>query len=73
VVDPQNTGRYIQIRGDVELVRDRAIAQLDAVTRRYTRHPRFYGHVYPAEQQRRDTRVIARLHAHRITVDAIHA
>ncbi|MBI3752101.1 MAG: pyridoxamine 5'-phosphate oxidase family protein [Chloroflexi bacterium] len=73
VVDPENTARYVQIRGDVELVRDGAVEQLDAVTRRYTRHPCFYGHVYPIEQLARDTRVIARLHARRITVDAIHA
>ena len=73
VVDPANTGRYVQIRGDVELVRDGAIEQLDAVTRRYTRHPRFYGYVYPAEQAARDTRVVARLHARRVTVDAIHS
>jgi PPOX class probable F420-dependent enzyme len=72
VVDPDNTGRYVQIRGDVELVREGAIEQLDAVTWRYTRHPRFYGFVYPAEQQARDDRVIARLHARRVTVDAIH-
>jgi PPOX class probable F420-dependent enzyme len=72
VVDPANTGRYVQIRGDVELVRDGAIEQLDAVTRRYTRHPRFYGFVYPAEREATDSRVIARLHARRITVDAIH-
>ena len=39
----------------------------------YTRHPRYYGFVYPAEQQARETRVICRIHARRITLDAIHA
>jgi PPOX class probable F420-dependent enzyme len=47
VVDPENTGRYIQIRGDAELVRQGAIEHLDALTRVYTRHPCFYGYVYP--------------------------
>lgn len=73
VVDPDDTGRSIQIRGDAELVTDRALEHLDALTRRYTHHPRFYGHVYPVEQQARETRVICRIHARRISLDALHA
>lgn len=73
VVDPDETSRFIQILGDVELVPGGALAQLDQLTRRYTRHARFYGGVYPVEQQTRETRVICRLHARRITLDAIHA
>jgi PPOX class probable F420-dependent enzyme len=73
VVDPDDTGRFIQIRGEVELVFDGAIAHLDALTRLYTRHPRFYGFVYPTETQVRETRVICRIRAKRITLDAIHA
>jgi PPOX class probable F420-dependent enzyme len=72
VVDPENTSRYVQIRGDVELVPEGAVDHLDALTRKYTRHPRFYGCVYPVEQRERETRVICRIHARRITVDAIH-
>jgi hypothetical protein len=64
--------RGIQIRGDAELVHRGAIDHLDALTRDYTSHPCFYGHVYPKEQRRRETRVTVRLHAHRITLDAIH-
>lgn len=73
VVDPDNTGRFIQVRGDAELVTDGALEHLDVITRRYTRHPAYYGHVYPVEQQARETRVICRIHARRITLDAIHA
>jgi PPOX class probable F420-dependent enzyme len=73
VVDPDDTSRFIQIRGDVELVLDGAEENLDALTRRYTRHPRFYGFVYPIEQRARETRVICRIHARRVTLDAIHA
>ena len=73
VVDPDDTARFIQIRGDVELVRDGALEHLDRLTRTYTRHPRYYGFVYPVEQQARETRVICRIHARRITLDAIHA
>lgn len=73
VVDPANTGRFIQIRGEVELVTDGAEAHLDVLTRRYTDHPRYYGFVYPTSQRDRETRVIVRMHATRITLDAIHA
>jgi len=73
VVDPDNTGRFIQIRGDAELVRDGAVEHLDALTRAYTRHPAYYGHIYPAGQRALETRVTCRIHARRITLDAIHA
>jgi PPOX class probable F420-dependent enzyme len=73
VVDPDNTARFIQIRGEAELVADGAIEHLDELTRTYTRHPRYYGGVYPVVQRGRETRVICRIHARRITLDAIHA
>jgi len=72
VVDPEDNGRFIQIRGDAELVTGGAVDHLDELTRRYTRHRCFYGHVYPGEQRTRETRVICRIHARRITLDAIH-
>lgn len=73
VVDPSNTARFIQIRGDAGLVTAGALEHLDALTRQYTRHPRYYGYIYPLEQRARETRVICRIHARRITLDAIHA
>jgi PPOX class probable F420-dependent enzyme len=73
VVDPENTARFIQIRGDAELTDDGAVEHLDALTCKYTTHPRFYGYVYPTDQQDRETRVIGTIHARRITLDAIHA
>ncbi len=73
VVDPDDTGRFIQIRGEAELVTEGALEHLDALTRRFTRHPRYYGSIYPVEQQARETRVICRIHPRRITLDAIHA
>jgi len=73
VVDPDDTGRYIQLRGDAELVTDGALEHLDALTRKYTKHPRFYGFVYPEQQRARETRVICRIRARRIGLDAIHA
>ena len=52
---------------------DGALEQQTRETRSFTKHPRFYGYVYPLEQQTRETRVICRIHARRITLDAIHA
>lgn len=72
VVDPDDTSRYLQVRGDAELLESGALEHLDRLTRKYTRHPCFYGHVHPLEQQVRETRVICRIHARRITQDAIH-
>lgn len=72
VVDPDNTNRYLQIRGDAELVTEGATEHLDALTRRYTGHPHFYGFVCPVEQRACETRVIARIHARRISLDAVH-
>ena len=73
VVDPENTSRYLQVRGDAELVTRGAEAHVDRLTRRYTAHPRFYGHVHPIEQRARETRVIVRIQPRRVTLDAIHA
>jgi PPOX class probable F420-dependent enzyme len=73
VVDPDNTSRFIQIRGDAELLTGAALEHLDQLTRAYTRHPCFYGHVYPMERAAQETRVICRIRARRVTLDAIHA
>lgn len=72
IVDPDDTSRYMQIRGAAELVEEGAIEHLDDLTRRYTKAPCFYGHVHPEEQRLHETRVIVRIHARRITLDAIH-
>jgi len=72
LVDPDDTGRYLEMRGEVELVQEGALAHLDSLTRKYTSHPQFYGYVYPVEQAARETRVICRIHVRKITLDAIH-
>jgi PPOX class probable F420-dependent enzyme len=73
VVDPANTSRFIQIRGRAECREEGAIEQLDRVTRKYTRHPHYYGYVYPEEQRSREARIVVRIKASRVTLDAIHA
>lgn len=72
IIDPDDTARFIQIRGTVELSTDGALEHLDEITREYTAHPQFYGYVYPHEQRDRETRLIGRIHATKITLDAIH-
>lgn len=72
VVDPGNTSRFIQIRGDAELVTEGGHEHLDALTRKYTSRPAYYGHIYPEAQRLRETRVICRIHPRRVTLDAIH-
>ena len=72
VVDPGNTSRYIQIRGDAELNTEGAREHLDALTRKYTSHPAYYGHIYPKAQRLCETRVICRIHPRKVTLDAIH-
>jgi PPOX class probable F420-dependent enzyme len=73
IVDPENTGRFLQIRGDAELIQEGALEQLDEITRQYTTHPCYYGYVFPIEKKARETRIICRIHARRITLDAIHS
>ncbi len=72
IVDLENTSRYIEIRGEMELVQTGAIEHLNAITRQYTKHPCYYGYIYPVEQQAKETRIICRLHAKKISLDAIH-
>ena len=72
VVDPDDTSRFVQIRGNAELLTEGAEAHLDELARRYTRHPAYYGFIDPIEQRERETRVTCRIHARRVTLDAIH-
>ena len=72
VVDPDNTGRYIEIRGEVEIIEEGALKHLDNITRQYTRHPQYYGYVFSAQRQAQETRIICRIKPRKITLDAIH-
>ena len=71
IVDPENTGRFLQIRGDAELTEEGAwnssirlhvsIQTTRAITVMSSRW-----------KKKRETRIICRIHARRITLDAIH-
>lgn len=74
VVDPNNTSRWIEVRGRVvEMTTEGAEAHADLLTERYTlgRKHHFYGEVYPPEQKYKETRVIVRIEPVKIALDAV--
>jgi PPOX class probable F420-dependent enzyme len=71
-LDPDDSSRWIEIRGDVGLAEDGALEHLDRLTQQYTGHQHYYGSIYPVAQAGYETRLIARVHPRRITCDAIH-
>lgn len=61
-LDPDNAGRYLEIRGVVdEITEDGAMEQLDRMTRYYTGRPTYYGHIVPAETKGKRTHVICKI------------
>ena len=72
VVDPDNTGRWLEVRGEVvELTPHGAVEHADTLTRRYTGKQHFYGDVYRPERQQQETRVIMRIRPVKVSLDAI--
>jgi len=73
IIDVNDAGRWIEIRGEAELIEEGALEHLDEITRQYTNHPHYYGYIFPTEQKDRETRIICRIKATKINRDAIHA
>ena len=73
IIDVNDAGRWIEIRGDAELTEEGALEHLDLITQQYTNHPQYYGYIYPKEQKERETRVICMIKPSKINKDAIHA
>jgi PPOX class probable F420-dependent enzyme len=75
VIDPENTSRWIQVRGVVVEVVPGAAAEAhaDKLTQRYstTGKLHFYGDIYPVSQRERETRVIFRIRPEKVALDAI--
>ena len=73
VIDPQDSSRWIEVRGQViEMTRDGAVAHADKLTRRYCPGKQyFYQDIYPPEQKEKETRVIARIQPVKVSMDAI--
>ncbi|HVO44059.1 MAG TPA: PPOX class F420-dependent oxidoreductase [Aggregatilineales bacterium] len=74
LIDPANGNRWIEIRGTVvEMTSSGASEHADKLTQRYSTSGkrRFYGDVYPVEQQSKETRVIVKIRPVKITLDAV--
>ncbi|MBN1284818.1 MAG: PPOX class F420-dependent oxidoreductase [Anaerolineae bacterium] len=72
VIDPHDSGRWIEIRGEAELTEEGALEHIDQLTRQYTGKQHYYGEIFPAEQRAKETRVICKIMPKKVTLDAIH-
>lgn len=62
VIDPQNSGRYLEVRGVVEEISEAgALEQLDKMTQFYTNKSAYYGDIVPAEKKGSRTHLICRI------------
>lgn len=72
VIDPQDTSRWIEVRGQVmEMTQTGAEAHADELAQRYTGKQHFYHDIYPPEQKDKETRVIVKITPLKIALDAI--
>ena len=62
VIDPQNSGRYLEVRGVVEEITEAgALDQLDQMTQFYTKKSSYYGDIVPAENKGTRTHIICKI------------
>jgi PPOX class probable F420-dependent enzyme len=72
IVDPDNTERWIEVRGQVaEITSQGAIEHADRLTRRYTGKVHFYGDIYEVEREQQETRVTVKIQPLKVALDAI--
>lgn len=72
ILDPDDHGRWIEIRGYVELDGTNALDHLDRLARRYAGASRYFGECVPAACVETEVPVVARLAPARVVCDAIH-
>jgi PPOX class probable F420-dependent enzyme len=66
-IDPENRYRYLEVRGRVEELTEQGARDLiDELARLYADVPAYYGHVAPAEQADKETRVILKIRPTRV-------
>jgi PPOX class probable F420-dependent enzyme len=71
VVDPNNTSRWIEVRGRAaEITTEGAIDHADMLAQRYESKAHFYGGVYKSEWQQYETRVIVKIMPIKVSLDA---
>jgi PPOX class probable F420-dependent enzyme len=74
VIDPSNGTRFLEARGEaVKFTPKGAVSHADKLAQTYSNNTkqRFYGDIYPEEQQFRETRVIFKISPQKITTDVI--
>ena len=74
MIDPGNIVRFLEVRGEVaEITQEGAIAHADKQAQAYSNNTkqRFYGDIYPEEQQEKETRVIVKIVPKKVTTDAV--
>ena len=71
VIDPDNSSRWMEIRGHVELIEEGAMEHLENITEQYTGRRDYYGSVYPVEARTQQVRVICKITPDKVNVDAI--
>ncbi len=72
VIDPQNSSRWISVRGlVVEMIEDGAEVHANKLTQLYTGKTYFYGDIYSVEQKHTETRVIVKIEPIKLSLDAI--
>jgi PPOX class probable F420-dependent enzyme len=68
-IDPDDPYRWLDVRGIVlEIVDDVGNANIDAHTRLYTTHQKFYGDYAAAEREAREKRLILKIKPERVLV-----
>jgi PPOX class probable F420-dependent enzyme len=68
-VDPSNAERWLDVRGIVvEMVDDVGNANIDAHTRLYTNHDKFFGGYAAAEREATEKRVVMKIKPERVVV-----
>lgn len=72
VIDLRDSGRWIEVRGEVEIIEEGALEHLDEITRQYTDKPCYYGYIFPKEQREKETRIICKIKPRKVNCDAIH-
>jgi len=70
IVDPDDSGRWIEVRGTVELTEAGALADLDALTFLYTGLPHYFGDVVPAETAATEIPITCRVMPTRVRAEA---
>ncbi len=72
VIDLHDAGRWIEVRGEVEITEEGALEHLDEITQQYSDKP-YYGGIFPVEQREKETRIICKIKPKKVNLDAIHS